>query len=87
MLLLLGLPFLAAPGLSSEVSENFQAKLEKACLKIDSPKNCSCWSRSVTQRYDDGQLMKIFQLMKNAQANQMFMVTHSVEGRICQSAN
>ena len=84
--------FLAAqafmsPAFSGEISEKFQASLQEACLKIDTAKNCSCWAKSVTERYDDGQLVAITKLLRNPQANQMFMVTHSVEGRICQSAN
>ena len=76
-----------SPGLASEVSEKFQAQLEDACLKVDSPEVCTCYSKSVTARYDDGQLLAIFNLLKNKEANQMFLITHAVEGRACKASN
>ena len=81
------LSVLGPPALASEVSEKFQAQLEDACLKVDTPEVCSCYAKSVTKRYDDAQLLAIFNLMKNKEANQMFMVTHAGEGRACKSPN
>ena len=77
----------ACPVLASEVSEKFQSKLESGCLKVDTPEVCSCYAKAVTKRYDDGQLAVIFQLLKNKEANQMFLVTHSVEGRACKASS
>ena len=77
----------AIPALGSEVSEKFQAQLEDACLKVDTQAVCSCYAESVTQRYDDGQLVAIFKLLKNKEANQMFLITHAVEGRACKGSN
>ena len=77
----------ATPALGSEVSEKFQAQLEGACLKVDTQAVCSCYAESVTQRYDDGQLVAIFKLLKNKEANQMFLITHAVEGRACKGSN
>ena len=77
----------ATPVLGSEVSEKFQAQLEDACLKVDTQAVCSCYAESVTRRYDDGQLVAIFKLLKNKEANQMFLVTHAVEGRACKASN
>ena len=81
------LSVLGPPALASEVSDKFQAQLEAACLKVDTSEVCSCYAKSVTQRYDDAQLLAIFNLMKNKEANQMFMVTHAGEGRACKSPN
>ena len=81
------LSVLGPPALASEVSEKFQAQLEDACLKVDTPEVCSCYAKSVTQRYDDGQLVVIFNLLKNKQANRMFLITHAVEGRACKASN
>ena len=90
LLLLVGALAISAPAcpvLSSEVSEKFQSKLESGCLKVDTPQVCSCYAKAVTKRYDDGQLAVIFQLLKNKEANQMFLVTHSVEGRACKASS
>ena len=83
----IALSALGSPALGSEVSEKFQAQLEDACLKVDTQAVCSCYAESVTQRYDDGQLVAIFNLLKNKEANRMFMVTHAVEGRACKASN
>ena len=78
---------LSSAALASEVSEKFQAELETACLQVDTPEVCTCYAKSVTQRYDDGQLVTIFNLLKNKEANQMFLITHAVEGRACKASN
>ena len=78
---------LSLPAYASEVSERFQSELERACAQVDSPEVCACYAKSVTERYDDGQLRVIFQLLKNKEANQMFVVTHAVEGRACKAPN
>ena len=76
---------LSMPALSSQVSERFHAELESSCLKIDSPEVCACYAKSVTDRYDDGQLVAIYNLLSNKEAKQMFLVAHSVEGRACKA--
>lgn len=70
---------------SSQTSELFQNNLEKACLKIDRKVICECYSKSVTARYEDKHLAAISNLMKDKEANQMFLLVHSHEGMKCQS--
>ena len=71
----------------SEVSETFQSKLEKACLELDSPGVCSCYAKSVTEQYNDAQLITIFELLRDKEANQMFLVVHEEQGRACGSSD
>ena len=74
---------------ASELAGKFQSELMRACLKVDTPEVCQCFARKVTARYDDGQLLALLRLLKprNKEVNQMFMVTHSVEGRSCKSTD
>ena len=74
---------------ASELADKFQSELKRACLKVDTPEVCQCFARKVTARYDDGQLLALLRLLKprNKEVNQMFMVTHSVEGRSCKSTD
>ncbi len=78
---------IGAPSFASQVSDKFQAELKRACGQVDTPEVCACYAKSVTARYDDGQLVAIFNLLKNKEANQMFMITHAGEGRACKSSN
>ena len=87
MLGVMAVSALGSPAFGSELSEKFQAELERACAQVDTPEVCSCYAKSVTARYDDRQLLVIFKLLKNKEANQMFMVTHAGEGRACKSPN
>jgi len=79
----------SAPANASELADKFKAELKRACLKVDTPEACQCFARKVTARYDDGQLLALLKLLKprNKEVNQMFMVTHSVEGRSCKSTD
>jgi hypothetical protein len=83
----IALSALGTPSFGSEVSDKFQAELERACGQVDSSEVCACYAKSVTERYNDAQLLAIFNLLKNKEANRMFMITHAVEGRACKSPN
>ena len=85
-LLIASTPILFTPlALGSEVSDAFQLKLEKACLELESPDVCSCYAKSVTERYNDAQLITIFELLRDKEANKMFLVVHEDYGRVCSS--
>tara|TARA_B100001063_G_C16585374_1_gene462838 strand:+ start:283 stop:699 length:417 start_codon:yes stop_codon:yes gene_type:complete len=73
------------PVSSSELKELFRDKLENACLKIDRKIICSCYARAVVSRYNDQQLAAISRLLKDKEANQMFLIVHGPEGGDCKS--
>jgi len=73
---------------NESVSGNFQAKLYEACVKIGKMtdlSSCKCYSSQVTKRYNDVQLISIYNLLKIPEANKMFVVAHSPEGIACRS--
>ena len=76
---------LTLPGHATKTNDLFRDKLEKACLKIDQKVICECYSRAVASRYGDQQLASIAQLLKNKEANQMFLIVHATEGIACKS--
>ena len=76
---------LSLPGHASKTNDLFRDKLEKACLKIDQKVICECYARAVASRYGDQQLASISQLLKDKEANQMFLVIHANEGIACRS--
>ena len=76
---------LPLPGHASKTNDLFRDKLEKACLKIDQKEICKCYSKAVASRYGDQQLASIAQLLKDKEANQMFLIIHSTEGIACKS--
>ena len=73
---------------NESVSAKFQARLYEACVKIEKttdPSSCKCYSSQVTKRYNDVQLISIYNLLKIPEANKMFVVVHSPEGIACRS--
>ena len=85
-LLIASVPIIFTPlAFGSEVSDTFQLKLEKACLELESSDVCSCYAKSVTERYNDAQLITIFELLRDKEANKMFLVVHEEYGRACGS--
>ena len=73
-------------GNASETSETFQAALSKACEAQEAPEMCSCYAREVTSQYNDNQLVAIFNLLKDTEANDMFLVIHSQVGMNCKNS-
>ena len=73
-------------GNASETSEIFEAALSKACEAQETPEMCSCYAKKVTSRYNDNQLVAIFNLLKDTEANDMFLVIHSQVGMNCKNA-
>ena len=73
---------------NESVSAKFQARLYEACVKIEKStdlSSCKCYSSQVTKRYNDVQLITIYNLLKIPEANKMFMVAHSPEGIACRN--
>ena len=73
---------------NESVSAKFQARLYEACIKIEKTtdlSSCKCYSSQVTRRYNDVQLISIYNLLKIPEANKMFVVAHSPEGIACRS--
>jgi hypothetical protein len=70
---------------SSEVSDQFEAALAKACEAQETPEMCSCYAKEVTSQYNDNQLVSIFNLLKDREANDMFLVIHSQVGMNCKN--
>ena len=73
-------------GYASETSETFEAALSKACEAQEGPEMCSCYSKKVTSQYNDNQLVAIFNLLKDTEANDMFLVIHSQIGMSCKNS-
>ena len=74
------------PSYGSETSETFQGALSKACEAQETPEICSCYSKKVTSQYNDNQLVAIFNLLKDTEANDMFLVIHSQIGMDCKNS-
>lgn len=73
---------------NESVSAKFQARLYEACIKVEKTtdfSSCKCYSSQVTKRYNDVQLISIYNLLKIPDANRMFVVAHSPEGIACRS--
>lgn len=73
---------------NESVSAKFQARLYEACVKVEKTtdfSSCKCYSSQVTKRYNDVQLISIYNLLKIPEANRMFVVSHSPEGIACRS--
>ena len=70
-------------GNASETSEKFEAALTTACEAQETPEMCSCYAKQVTSQYNDKQLVAIFNLLKDTEANDMFLVIHSQIGKNC----
>ena len=68
---------------ASETSERFEAALTTACEAQETPEMCSCYAKQVTSQYNDKQLVAIFNLLKDTEANDMFLVIHSQIGKNC----
>lgn len=74
--------------INESVSAKFQARLYEACVKVEKTtdlSSCKCYSSQVTKRYNDVQLISIYNLLKIPEANRMFVVAHSPEGIACRS--
>ena len=71
---------------ASETSEKFEAALTKACEAQETTEMCSCYGKKVTSQYNDNQLVAIFNLLKDTEANDMFLVIHSQVGMNCKNA-
>ena len=72
-------------GNASETSEKFEAALTTACEAQETPEMCSCYAKEVTSQYNDNQLVSIFNLLKDREANDMFLVIHSQVGMNCKN--
>ena len=70
---------------SSEVSDQFEAALAKACEAQETPEMGSCDAKEGTSQYNDNQLVSIFNLLKDREANDMFLVIHSQVGMNCKN--
>ena len=73
-------------GNASETSEIFEAALSNACEAQETTEMCSCYAKKVTSQYNDNQLVAIFNLLKDTEANDMFLVIHSQVGMNCKNA-
>ena len=89
--LVLGVGLLPAgvsfPALASEISDKFESALATACEAQESAEMCSCYAKEVTSQYDDRQLVAILKLLKDREANDMFLVVHSKVGMNCKNSN
>ena len=72
-------------GNASETSEIFEAALSNACEAQETTEMCSCYAKKVTSQYNDKQLVAIFNLLKDSEANDMFLVVHSQIGMTCKN--
>ena len=72
---------------ASETSEKFEAALTTACEAQETPEMCSCYAKQVTSQYNDKQLVAIFNLLKDTEANDMFLVIHSQIGMDCKNSS
>jgi len=73
---------------NQSVSDKFEARLYEACIKVEKTtdfSSCKCYASQVTKRYNDVQLISIYNLLKIPDANRMFIVSHSPEGIACRS--
>jgi len=73
---------------NQSVSAKFEARLYEACIKVEKTtdfSSCKCYASQVTKRYNDVQLITIYNLLKIPDANKMFVVSHSPEGIACRS--
>ena len=68
---------------ASETSQKFESMLDEACQAQESVERCSCYAKRVTEQYNDQELVNIFNLMKDQEANSMFLVVHANIGRSC----
>ena len=73
-------------GNASETSDQFEAALTTACEAQEMPEMCSCYAKQVTSQYNDNQLVAIFNLLKDTEANDMFLVIHSQIGMNCKNS-
>lgn len=73
----------SSPGNASDVSERFETALAKACEAQESQETCSCYAKRVTEKYDDTELVSIFNLLQDQEANSMFLVIHAKDGQYC----
>jgi len=69
--------------LGSETSQKFESMLDEACKAQESPEMCSCYAKRVTAEYNDEELVSIYNLLKDQEANNMFLVVHGKVGRSC----
>ena len=74
------------PAFSSEISDQFESALATACEAQETPEMCSCYANEVTSQYNDKQLVAMFKLLKDREANDMFLVIHSQVGMKCKNA-
>ncbi len=73
---------------NESVSAKFEARLYEACIKVEKTtdfSSCKWYASQVTKRYNDVQLISIYNLLKIPDANRMFIVSHSPEGIACRS--
>jgi hypothetical protein len=70
---------------ASETSDQFEAALAKACEAQETPEMCSCYAKEVTSQYNDNQLVSFFNLLKDREANDMFLVIQSQVGMNCKN--
>ena len=74
------------PAFSSEISDQFESALATACEAQETPEMCSCYANEVTSQYNDKQLVAIMNLLKDREANDMFLVIHSQVGMECKNS-
>ena len=74
------------PVLGSEISDQFESALATACEEQESAAMCSCYAKEVTSGYNDKQLVAIMNLLKDREANDMFLVVHSQVGMECKNS-
>ena len=74
------------PALASEISDKFESALARACEAQESVEMCSCYAGKITSQYDDRQLVAILKLLKDKEANDMFLVIHSQVGMNCKNS-
>ncbi len=73
---------------NESVSAKFEARFYEDCIKVEKTtdfSSCKCYASQVTKRYNDVQLISIYNLLKIPDANRMFIVSHSPEGIACRS--
>jgi len=75
-----------SPAQASATSEEFEKALRQACEAQETTEMCSCYAKRVTQQYEDKQLISIFNLLKDSEANDMFLVIHSQIGMNCKNS-